>query len=368
LADRPHLIFAAILDRTLGDFFDRNIFAATVKMCFKQAHLLAYYRDDRPYKSDVMAMNPYVDRSLIIRGNEALPIEFFYPAHDRFYVKGSDDFIKQGFAYPDIFLTPTTMMQDDLLRYEHVPQFSIPGDRRPALEKRLVGLGLDPSRWFCVIFHRDGSYRFRGSTPYRDTNDRPFEMVARHVIDELGGQVVRLGHPQMRRFDLPRDFIDLSIIEDEFMLQATAVSRARFMITAPAGPASLPSVFDVPHVIVNGVTLPSCCAPIGYLLTRHIFDSAGKRLDTAELIGKGLLKDNHVIDFMKTPGFRILDNTGEELIAATNFVHDRTGDCLGWRPTPARRLHVPPEQYVVKGPFRRSINLIEFPELWPKAT
>lgn len=365
--DRPFIIFATMLDRTLGDFFDRNVFAATAKMCFARGHLIAYHRDDRPYKADIIAMNPYIDRQIVVPGKAILPIEMFYMPVDRFKLAGSDEFIRQGMATPDLLLVPNTMLQEDLLRYEHIPQFSIPQDRRAALEERLISLGLDPKRWFCVIFHRDPTYQFRGPTRHRDTNDQPFETVARHVIYELGGQVVRLGHPQMRRFDLPRDFVDLSVIENEFMLHAAAVSRARFMMTAPAGPASLPGVFDVPHIVTNGITLPSCCTPIGYLMTRHIFDPEGKRLDTADLISKGLLGDDNIRQFMATPGFRILENTEQELIAAANFIHDRTGDCTGWRPEPLRRSHVPSEQFVVKGPFRRSINVIEFPELWPKA-
>lgn len=364
---QPVVIFAAMLDRTLGDFFDRNIYAATVKMCFERAQLVAYYRKDRPYKADIVAMNPYIDRHIVANEHNVLPIEMFYGAADRFSFDGSDHLIKQGAASPHILLVPSAMMQENLLRYEHIPQFSIPQDRRQALEERLVSLGLDSSRWFCVIFHRDPTYRFRGPTPYRDTNDRPFEAVAHHVIHELGGQVVRLGHPQMRRFDLPRDFIDLSVIENEFMLHAAAVSRARFMITAPAGPASLPSMFDVPHIITNGITLPACCTPIGYLLPRHVFSPEGKRFDVPRMVGKGWWNDNGIRQLMNEPGYHVLENTAAELCAAASFIYERTQDCPGWRPEPPRRHHVPPGHYDAYGPIRRATNIIEFPELWPRA-
>lgn len=38
-------IFAAMLDRALGDFLTRNLYAAAVRMLFETVKLTVYYRD-----------------------------------------------------------------------------------------------------------------------------------------------------------------------------------------------------------------------------------------------------------------------------------------------------------------------------------
>lgn len=251
----PVKIFAAAIDRTLGDFLTRNIYAAAVKMHFSDARLAFYYRDDRPYKKDIVALNPYIDQRVIVHGDNAAAIDLFYDAGDRHPLPYSVDFRRRGLANPDILLVPSTMIVQDLLRFDRYPIFQIPTDRRIVLKARLVELGVSPDRWLCCIFYRQGNFAARGQATYRDVDDHTFEVLARHIVENLGGQVVRVGHSAMRPWNIGKGFVDLSRLHDEFLTQATAISLARFMISTLSGPAHLPGAFDVPYAITNAMSV-----------------------------------------------------------------------------------------------------------------
>jgi putative glycosyltransferase (TIGR04372 family) len=363
--DRVIKIFAAALDRTLGDFLTRNIYAAAVKMQFRSAHLALYYRDDRPYKSDLAAINPYVDDVIAVAGKDAVPIDFFFSSRDRTPIPGANNFIERGLADPDIMLVPSMMGVEDLLRFDCHPIFRIPPERVSEVTDRLITLGLDPGRWFCCLFYRQPTYGFRGATAYRDVDDRPFEALARHIIDDLGGQVVRLGHPEMRPFDLGPGFVDLSRLKDEFMVQAMAVSRARFMVTTSSGPAHLPGAFDVPYVVTNSLSIWAVWTPAGMIMPNHLIDPKGKRVDVRRLLDAGRFDWDSVRRALQN-GCRVVENSFEELRAIANLLFERTADCPGWRepapaPTPA-----PTNRLGIFQPYRRKVTIVEFPELWPK--
>lgn len=358
-------IFAVALDRTLGDFLSRNIYAAAVKMQFKSAKLAIYYRDDRSYKKDLIAINPYIDDIVAVSEGEVVPIDFFYSATDRFPTLGADSFIKRRLADPDIILTPSMMGVEDLLRFDRHPIFRIPEDRTSELSDRLVELGLDPNRWFCCLFYRQPNYGHRGPTAYRDVDDRPFEALARYVIEDLGGQVVRLGHPEMRSFDLGSGFVDLSRLKDEFMVQAMAVSRARFMVATSSGPAHLPGAFDVPYVVTNSLSILAVWTPAGMIMPNHLIDPQGRRVDVRQLLDVGRLDWDSVRLALRN-GCRVLENSAAELSAAARMLYERTVDCQGWRPPAVVPPFMPPNRYGIFQPYRRKVSIVEFPEFWPK--
>ena len=364
--DRPVKIFAAALDRTLGDFLTRGIYAATVKMHYANARLALYYRDDRPYKRDLVAINPYIDQKVVILGDRATPLDVFYPHHDRADIPGTRDFIKIGLADPDIVLTPSMMILEDLLRLDRHPIFRIPEDRVSELSDKLVGLGLDPNRWFSCLFYRQPNYAYRGATAHRDTDDRPFEALARYIIEDLGGQVVRIGHPEMRSFDLGPGFVDLSRLTGEFMTQAMAISRARFMVTGPGGPGHLPGAFDVPYVVTNSMTYWAVWTPTGMIMPNHLFDATGRRFDIRELAAMGAFNWGSVSYGIKNRGYRLVENSFEELRAVSNLLWSRSTDCPGWRPPAPVPMPAPTNRVDFLQPYCRPVTVVEFPELWPR--
>src|SRR4051812_43897085 len=55
-------IFAYLGERALGDFVLGNCAASSLKLSLVDATLTVYYRDDRPYKREVIELNPHIDR------------------------------------------------------------------------------------------------------------------------------------------------------------------------------------------------------------------------------------------------------------------------------------------------------------------
>lgn len=363
--DRPVKIFAAALDRTLGDFLTRNIYAAAVKMHYANARLAFYYRDDRPYKRDLVAINPYIDQRVVVAGDRITALDVFYPDGDRAEIPGTVDFIKHGLADPDIVLMPSMMQVEDLVRFDRYPIFRIPEDRVSELSDRLVGLGLDPNRWYCCLFYRQPNYGYRGATAYRDVDDRPFEALARYIMSELGGQVVRIGHPEMRPFDLGSGFIDLSRLRDEFMIQAMAVSRARFMVTTSSGPAHLPGAFDVPYVVTNSLSIWLVWTAAGMIMPNHLINRQGRRVDLRRLIDSGTL-DWEFVRAALHYGCRLVDNSREELFTVARLLHERTTDCPTWRVPAVEPQPTPTDHLDFFQPYRQPVTVIEFPQYWPK--
>jgi putative glycosyltransferase (TIGR04372 family) len=351
----------------LGDFLTRGIFAAAVKMHFDNAHLTFYYRDDRPYKKDLVAINPYIDQEIVVTGDRTTALDQFDISLDRAPRSGSLDFRKLGISDPDIVLTPSMMRVEDLLRFDRYPVFRMPEAQVPELSGRLIDLGLDPHRWFCCLFYRQQNYRYRGATAYRDVDDRPFEALARYVIEELDGQVVRIGDPNMRSFDLGPGFVDLSRLTNEFMVQAMAVSRARFMVGTNSGPSHLPGAFDVPYVITNTLSIWLVWTPAGKILPYHLIDSAGVRVDVKALLDLGIFDQGSIRNLVTNRGCTLAQNTFEELRQTVNLLHAQTSDCRGWRPN--GEAHRPPAKNRIDflQPYRQPVTVLRFPTHGPKS-
>lgn len=363
---REFRIFASALDRTPSGFLTQNVYAAAVKMQFKSARLAIYYRDDQRFKKDLIALNPYIDDAVVTAGREIVPIDYFYSPSDRTPLPGASRFIAQRLADPDIMLVPSMMGIEDLLRFDRHPIFRIPDVRVSELSDRLVGLGLDPHRWFCCLSYRQIDRASRNAASPPDLDDRPFEALAHHIIAELGGQVVRLGEPEMRPFDLGPDFIDLGRLENGFMIQAMAVSRARFMVATPSGSAQLPGAFDVPYAITNSLSILGVWTPAGMIMPNHLIDPQGHRVDIRRLIGAGRL-DWDSVRAAQRNGCRVVENSVAELRAVTRVLYERTSDCQRWRDPVAGPHAPPPNRYGIFQPYRRKVSMVEFPEVWPSS-
>jgi putative glycosyltransferase (TIGR04372 family) len=367
-SQRPFFILAAMLDRTLGDFLCRSYFAAAVKFNTPRSMLIALYRDDRPYKNAILDINPYLDGTFRIASGSYLPLDAFNVSTDREAVPGIEEFIRHGYCWADQVLVPSMMHLEDFIRFEHLPVFMIPKAKRAGLDERLVMLGLDPHRWYSCIFYREPTYKFRTPTPYRDVGDKAFEEISNWIIDELGGQVVRIGHPQMRRFPARPGFVDLSVLEDEFLLHAAAVSRARFMLATPAGPALLPAIFGVPFALTNAVSPLGAWDKSHLLLPRHILSPDGRRVEIKSMLRKGAWQDHVVRDLIRDKGFTVRDNSFEELREVARMLFEQTTGITGWRQPPEMTAAPIASHYQPRQPIRREVTFVQFPELAAKAT
>jgi putative glycosyltransferase (TIGR04372 family) len=96
-------------------------------------------------------------------------------------------------------------------------------------------------------------YLHNPSWEYRDLDPKLFMALVEYIVEAPGGQVVRVGHPQMTPFSKRRDIFDLAMLEDRLMLHAFAFSRARFMAGSMTGISDLGSAIDTPTAITNCV-------------------------------------------------------------------------------------------------------------------
>lgn len=359
---RPYKILAAILDRVLGECICRMLYIASLKQHVRDASIAVYTRRDRPWKADLLAMAAhYVDRAILSDGDNVLPIDWLYSALDRHDLPGSEAFRQAGHATPDLVLTPSGMMEIDLLRFPSWPVFTIPTGRRDELYAKLEAAGLKRDRWLCVLHYREPTYPLRAPTPYRDVaSDKPFEELARYVIKTLGCQVVRIGHKEMRAWEIGDGFVDLSR-SDDFMLQACAVSLARFAVMTAGGPAHLPCAFGVPVMIADAIGMAACGADPGFMLPRHLIAPNGARADIVETANAGQWTSERTRLAVVNEGYTLVDNTAEELCRGARELYARSaGYPEGWREPLAPLPIAATEPYNPRGPFVRPYNIKVF--------
>ena len=353
---KPLKIFAACLDRALGETFIRLLFASTVKMHSPGSSLSIYIREDRDYKSDMLSLCPYWDRQIKTAADgQPLPLDFFYAPGDRHDLGATAHaFRDAGHADPDIMLIPSNMLEIDLLRYPQWPQFRIPKEREIPLYEELEILGLAVNQPHAVIHYRLPNFPLRGATPYRDTSsDEPFLALRDYLIDHHGMNVVRIGHKEMREWPARERFVDLS--RSPFMTQACAISLARFTVMTMSGPASIPSAFGVPGMVSNAVGYAASGADPGFLLPKMLLDAGGEPVEIRGLIENGMWT-SELCWQASLRGFKFVDNTLDQLKRGVDHLADMTSGPRGWR-TVETQAEPAPLRHDPFRPFCREINI-----------
>ncbi|MDA0341223.1 MAG: TIGR04372 family glycosyltransferase [Proteobacteria bacterium] len=365
--DGQRVVFALALDRTLGDFVMQNLMAASISQSLGDCRLHLYYRDDRPFKSQVVALNPHVHKIWKSPGGMGLPVELFDVAAEAPVKAAEPDWYTSFAASPDLLLTPTMMKQETLRSCETVARFRMPEDQVSEFQQDLVARGLDPHRWFCVLHYREAGYQARGPNALRDIDPEIALAVTRHIIETLGGQVVRIGHQGMARFPEMPGLVELSDVADGFMLQAFAISRARFFFEVSAsGPALLAMAFGTPVARCNTPDLEGPLCERSILLPMHLVGPTGDRVPQDLALAKGLIGTVAVQNVLGPDGYRFQKNSVAELLAAAGEIVDRTSDCQSWRS--AGPVAVAQGRNSLPWPMARRAHfkIVEYPEAFPE--
>lgn len=360
----PFKFFLAALDRALGECIIRAVFAATLKTHVKDADVTVYVRRDRPYKDDIWAIaSPFVDRFVTVTGDNMLPCEYFYVPFDRHKVENAEAFRAAGHATQDVILPPTGMLEGDLLRFPSWPAFQIPALRRDEMFSKLRACRLSEDNWVVTLHYREPTYPLRGATPYRDvSSDEPYHELAKHIIHDLGGQVIRIGHKEMRDWpELNRTpgFVDLSR-SDDFMLHAAAISISRFAVMTMGGPVSLCAPFGVPAMVSNAVGIAASGADPGFMLPKRIYrgDSSTFRYGILEMIDDGCW----TTDFLRANSInghlRLTDNTLDELKAGVAKLYEQTRPWVNFWRQPGEPVAVVKGPFNPQGEFVRKVNVM----------
>jgi putative glycosyltransferase (TIGR04372 family) len=327
----PFRIVSLCLDRTIGDFAASLVFALTIKARFDHNRLGVYYRDDRPFKRAILDVCPGLDAAFAVEGLNHYPVDIFDRAgNPPLYIQNDDWYVK-GWRRTHLVLTPAMAANGNLGGMGPAARFRFPHDRADVLGARLADQGVDPGRWYGVIHHREPTFANRPAAALRDVDPEIFAAVCGRIIDELGGQVVRIGHPGMTPFPARAGFIDLSSVgEAEFALQLFAISRARFMLATDSGPPSCGSAFGTPTAMCCTPSLYCLWNPADACMRLHIVAPDG-RLVSPRLAKRRALYSRMAMEELVRRGYTLLPQSEEEIVRLAKLMHDRTCDTTGWR-------------------------------------
>jgi putative glycosyltransferase (TIGR04372 family) len=254
-----------------------------------------------------------------------------------------------------------------LTSFDQPTYLRIPEAQVESLSQELVSSGLDPKRWFCVLNYREPGYRFRPPRDLRDLNPDPFIELTQDIITNLGGQVVRVGHPNMSAFPKRDGFADLAPLEDNFALHAFAISRARFLVGLLTGISHLGSAVNTPTLITNcsdSTFMPGCWHAHDLALNNNLYDSNGRRISTEEQHDQNLHRRKKLLNLINQDGYFIYQNNTREMAVAVRRMMDTTATCQGWR-----LPHIPvvlgdrPNRFEFPMAPQRRVPIVEYPDL-----
>jgi putative glycosyltransferase (TIGR04372 family) len=370
--ETPFVIFAALLARAIGDFAIQSVVTASIKCAFQHATLITYHIPDRDYKASLIRSNKYIDMSLVGTEGSTFPIELFDINSGRMVFLKNQKFQDIGGKYPDLVLIPAHMRQQTLNGLPNIASLSLPEDLANIMLDRFVELGLDPDRWFCVLHLRDGSYSSRPKVHIRDVPTAPYIAATRHIIEQQGGQVVRLGHHGSLPFpDMP-GLIDLSVIPDSFDMQLYAITRARYMLAGPSGIAQLGSSFKTPTAAVMIPNQEGVWNSGDLILGQHLISPHGQRVPLSDSVAAGMRFEPVTRNLVENKGWRLELNSDAEMLRVSDMMFERTSDIKGWRePSPDKFDNTPNTLSLPLGGYDAPLNnraqFIEFPDLWREA-
>ncbi len=315
---------APIFTPAFGDVLIGVKVAASIAMNFERSHTIFLARPSPSYIEDILALYPFSYDVVLIDSMSDIP-----GLHE------FSDGQKRAIAYEkqDFVVPPMKLGSADVTGAYDCP-LRIPDAWTTSLEEQFAETGVDRDRWFCCLHYREPNYAHKTISNLRDVDPTNYLLLRDFIIDELGGQVVRLGHPEMAVWPERPGFVDLSRRAESWRLQFHAMTRARFFIGSGSGATCVAMAFNV----------PSAHTDIGdfytgrkgdLILSHEIATPDGERLMQQPLAESGLFSivDLDILQDQGT-GYTIRKNTPEELFAAARQIFDRTSSTGTWR-TPA---------------------------------
>ena len=323
-ADRPFKILAPMTTLSFGDVFIFASIAARVASAFDHSYCDFLVDHRRPYFKDILAFYPFAANVLVVQEEwSKLPfVALAGPA------RGLD---WRHTDYHDLILTSGLL---SAAHFEDLPQcaLQIPQDHVAGLSDRLMRLGLRGDRWFCVMHWREPTYKFKAAPNPRDVDPQRYLPLIDHVIDDLGGQVVLLGHPEMTR-PAPRDgLVDLAGIENTWVLQAFATSRARYFAGSPSGATGMAHAFLIPSAHLDVLDWYTG-SPDDWALTPELRLPDGRYVRQDDLFQSGWMHSGRIAEaFAAGEAISMEKSSTVEMISTIDRIHRDTDAIVGWRP------------------------------------
>jgi putative glycosyltransferase (TIGR04372 family) len=195
-----------------------------------------------------------------------------------------------------------------------------------AAKPYLQNLGLDPTKWFAVVYWKEPGYHWRKPNATRTIFDAgPYLDAIAHIV-AIGGQVVRIGHPTSTVIPQLPGVVDLAKIPDSEGLQLACVPLARFMLASGSGPAAYGSAFGIPTAQTDSTDCYGVWRAQDYILTQG-FEFEGEVHRQTKALAHGLLNSG-----VMHPSAVQIRNTGAELIAAVDEMMAVSANHEPWTP------------------------------------
>lgn len=332
----PFRIVAMVEGGSFGDYVGNLQFIASVANLFDYVQVTLIYQEDYGFKRKLNALLPKVNFMPIPKGAFMPSLEILNPGAPKDALPGLKSWFDHGFERVDLVLVPTMMDARRLSSFDNPGYLQIPPDQVESLSAELRGLGVDPDRWFCCIHYREPGYKYKPvGVNLRDSDPRNYAALTAHIIEKLGGQVVRLGHPEMVPFPARPGFIDVSRLPDSETLQAFAVSRSRFLIAGPSGALPLGPAFNVPAGHTDATDFWGPMQAQDVVRTIDVITPSGECLNQQALWDADLGKLGLLRKIGSGEPYQVIKNSPEILAQMANHLYEQTSNVTGWRdPTP----------------------------------
>lgn len=211
------------------------------------------------------------------------------------------------------------------------PALTFTAEEEEAGRAALQAMGIGPSDWFVCLHNRDSAYLDEsqpdGRWRYHDYRDCSLEnfLPAADFVAEKGGFVLRMGQAYKEKLPGQRPrLVDYARLHRTDFLDVYLLAKCRFMIGSDAGLAQVPTIFNRPVVNTNVPFLDWAAfrsADI-FIQKRLYSEEEGRVLSYPEILKRGWERFYRT-EWLAERRLRLIENTGEEILAAVREMHER---------------------------------------------
>ena len=328
-SDAPIKILANINSKSFGDFISSVFYVNSVADHFDHTILSIVYRDDMDFKAPTVSLLPLAAQIRVPK-TDALPSFELINCSSPLQSSGLAGWYQAGYNDQHLLITESMCAAYNLCALDRVRYLSFPEPVARSYEERLLQLGVQPKSWFCTVHCREPGYQGKPSSPnFRDGDPAMFLEATKFVIEKLGGQVVRLGHPGMTPFPKMPGLIDITDQTDP-LLQCFAISRSRFLFAAPSGPTAVAEAFGVPMAVLDAVDLWTN-GPLTLIQTVNMITPKGELINQQKYADQQLSKRKLLALTASNPGYKVYKNSGDVLLKLVQKMHGMTDGVTKWR-------------------------------------
>lgn len=311
--NRPFRILAPLHMISFGDFFGQVYAVAKLAAKFRYSETTFLMHDVHPYQKEMFKYFPYPCKIVVAETNRG-----FKNAAVSFYRAGQD------------FVAPQEYSSDKFTENLGRGHLVMPPDRRSQADEFLRQAGLDPENWYCCLHFRQPNYVYKSVSNCRDVEPEPYLQSIDYVIDELGGQVVLLGHPELVTRKPRPGFVDLSRFPDNFKAQMYAVARSRFMYCSNAGASSMAYALGVPLGLLDGADFWAG-GPAAYL-SHTLVCPDGAQLRQRALFESGRMNTKRTDELLASgAGFSLIKCDAADIRRMIDYMFSATSNVEVWR-------------------------------------